>query len=181
MDSGLKFPNLYFMPEIDKSFIAVGKILRAYGNSGRVKILVYSGLSDRFRNIDVIYLKGPSGMEGRILKEVKEENEVIIKLKGIDSREDAKELVGTELFLPEAESIDLPENSYFRHSLIGLEVVDLQKQKIGVVEDIIEMGGNDILVVRGEKREILIPAVAEFVKSVDLETRSISVRLWDGM
>jgi len=169
------------MSEIDKSFIAVGKILRAYGNSGWVKILVYSGLSDRFRNIDVIYLNGPSGMEGSILREVKEGNEVSLKLKGIDSREDAKLLVGRELFLPEAESIDLPENSYFRHSLIGLDVVDPEKKKIGVVEDIMEMGGNDILVVRGKKREILIPAVAEFIKSVDLGTGKILVRLWDGM
>ncbi len=169
------------MSDIDKSFIAVGKILRAYGNSGWLKVLVYSGLSYRFRNLDVIYLNGPLGMEGRILKEVKEENEVIIKLKGIDSREDAKELVGAELFLPEAESVTLPENSYFRHNLIGLEVIDHEKQNIGIVEDILEMGGNDILVVRGNKKEILIPAVTEFVKSVDLEAGSILVRLWDGM
>jgi 16S rRNA processing protein RimM len=60
-------------------------------------------------------------------------------------------------------------------------VVDAGKKNIGIVEDIMEMGGNDILVVRGKKGEILIPAVAEFVKSVNLKEGSISVRLWDGM
>jgi ribosomal 30S subunit maturation factor RimM len=45
----------------------------------------------------------------------------------------------------------------------------------------LEMGGNDILVVRSKKREILIPAVAEYVKSVDVEEGKISVHLLDGM
>ena len=164
-----------------KSFIAVGKILRAFGNSGWLKISVYSGLSGRFHNVELIYLNGIEGMEGRILKNVKEENEPIIKLKGIDSREEAKKLVGAEIFLPEEESISLPEDTYFSHDLIGLEVVDLKHGKIGFVKEILEMGANDILVVRSKKREILIPAVAEYVKSVDVEAGKISVQLADGM
>jgi 16S rRNA processing protein RimM len=169
------------MSDINKSFIAVGKILRAFGNSGWLKISIYSELSGRLHNIKVIYLNGIEGMEGRILKNVKEENDPLIKLKGIDSREEAKKLVGSEIFLPEEESISLPEDTYFSHDLIGLEVVDLKHGKIGFVKEILEMGGNDILVVRSKKREVLIPAVAEYVKSVDVEEGKIAVQLLDGM
>ena len=92
-----------------------------------------------------------------------------------------EKLVGAEIFLPEEESISLPEDTYFSHDLIGLEVVDLKHGKIGFVKEILEMGANDILVVRSKKREILIPAVAEYVKSVDVEEGKISVQLADGM
>lgn len=170
------------MQDIEEEYIAVGKILTPHGNIGWFKVGVYSGLANRFENIEVVYTKGSVGFEGNILsgKKVNGKN-VFLKFRGVDSREDAKALTGLEIFLHENKAIELPDDTYFIHQLIDLEVFDSEDNLLGQVVDVLGMGGNDVLVVRGKEQEILIPVVAEFVKMVDLEQKTIVVRLWDGM
>ncbi len=164
------------------NYIAVGRVVRTHGTRGWVRVEVYSGLPDRFEGVRVVFFRGTAGAEGKILSDSDRlGNAVLLKFKGVDDREAARELVGKEIWLPEDQAIKLPEGEYFVHDLIGLQVVTTEGELLGRVEEVMLMGGNDVYVVRGEKGETLIPAVEEFVKEVDVKGGKIVVRLWEEM
>lgn len=145
-------------------------------------MLIYSGLTDRFEGVKTIYFKSPAGIEGVVLTGAKlQGNRFNIRLKGIDTKEGAKGFVGREILLPASQKIELPEDFYFIDDLIDLEVFDESGQRLGVLTRVLEMSGNDVYVVREAEKEILIPAVAEFVKEINVKKRSMVVRLWEGM
>jgi len=170
------------MSEAPEEYISVGKIVRAHGIDGWLVVQVYSGLSDRFDNVKVIYFSGSAGIEGKILSGVQlKGNLLMIRLKGVKNREEAKAFIGKEILLPETQRIELPENTYFIDDLIGIEVIDVDGNFIGILQEVLEMGGNDLYVVRKSEKETLIPAVSEFIKEVDISARKMVVRLWEGM
>jgi 16S rRNA processing protein RimM len=164
------------------SYIAVGKIIGVHGTQGMIKVAVYSQMMNRFEGVDTIFFQTPKGMEGKILSAADTRTKaVILKLKDVNSREAAQELKGREIFLPMNQQVRLPEDTYFLHDLVGMDVRDQQGNFLGELQEVLLMGGNDVYVVRRGKEELLIPAVSEFVKDVSLERKELVVRLWDEM
>ena len=104
-----------------------------------------------------------------------------LKLKGIDDRNAAESLRGKVLFVDEAHRAKLPEGEYFVHDVLGLAVREEGGTDLGTVADVLRYPASDVYVVRGDRGEILIPAVKEFVRSVDLGARTMTVRLIEGM
>ena len=169
------------MVELSSDYIAVGKISGVYGNQGWVKVITYSGIPDRFKGTKVLYFATDIGFEGKILTGQKIiAQQVLLKFSEVSSREMARELIDSEIFLPEKEKILLPDNHFFIHDLIGLNVLDTEGNHLGKIEDVLMMGNYDVYVVQGS-REILIPAAEEFINKVDIESGRIIVRLWEGM
>ena len=103
---------------------------------------------------------------------------IVAKLAGIDSRDDAATVVGSGIFVERAELPELSEKEFYWADLVGLVVFTEDGVSLGRVEDLIETGANDVLVVIGE-RERLIPFVqSQIVKSVRVEQGVIVVD-WD--
>jgi 16S rRNA processing protein RimM len=107
---------------------------------------------------------------------------VILTLAGVASRTAAESLRKRRVFASEE---DLPEpapGEYFLSDLIGLDVFDTDSLRIGRVEDVFDMPGQDVLVIRtNDGREAMIPAVSEFLKDVDLESGRLVVSLIEGL
>jgi 16S rRNA processing protein RimM len=163
-------------------YIAVGKIIKVYGVQGHIKAIPYSGFPDRFTHLRMVYIEGGEGMCGFILEDVQVQNEVsLLKLRGIETRETAGTFVKKELWVPEEQQIELPEGEYFIHDLIGLEVFDTDGESVGKLEEVLLNAGNNVYVVREDQREILIPAVPEFIKLIDLQQKKMVVQLIEGM
>jgi 16S rRNA processing protein RimM len=121
-------------------------------------------------------------MCGFILEDVQVQNEVsLLKLRGIETRETAATFVKKELWVPEEQQIELPEGEYFIHDLIGLEVFDTDGESVGKLDEVLLNAGNNVYVVREDQREILIPAVPEFIKLIDLQQKKMVVQLIEGM
>jgi 16S rRNA processing protein RimM len=84
--------------------------------------------------------------------------------------------------VPTADRPPLPEGEYYHHQLIGLKVVNEQGDVLGKVKEILATGANDVYIVRPEiGKEILIPAVDEFILAVNLERGELRVRLAPGL
>ena len=92
-----------------------------------------------------------------------------LKLAGIDDRSAAEELRGEYLEVAAAAVASLPEGSYYHWQLVGLEVVSLDGSRLGKIVDVQEYPANDVYVVRAGDTEILVPAVRDVVREVDLE------------
>ena len=106
---------------------------------------------------------------------------VRLKLAGIDDRDAADRARGKILFVDEAHRAKLAKGQYFVHDVLGLAVREEGGSDLGTVADVLRYPASDVYVIRGDRGEILIPAVKEFIRSVDLETRTMTVRLIEGM
>ena len=163
-------------------FIAIGKIIKLHGINGYVRIVSYSGVLERFLNLTAIYVEIEGETRGLIPENVILDGSTAnIKFKDINTREEAAPLIRKELLVPYEERIKLPADIFFIHDLIGLQVFDINDNYLGLLEDVFQMGGNDVYRVMDGKREILIPGVAEFVKEISLDEKKMIVQLIEGM
>jgi 16S rRNA processing protein RimM len=105
----------------------------------------------------------------------------ILKLAGVDSREDAERLRGQILCVAEADAVQLPGGTYFWHQIVGLRVHSDEGEDLGLVAEIIPTGGNDVYVVRDGGREILLPAIKDVVREIDLAGGIMTVHMIEGL
>ncbi|MCI0653535.1 MAG: ribosome maturation factor RimM [Methylococcaceae bacterium] len=159
--------------------IKLGVISGVYGIKGWIKVYSYTNPRDNI-------LRFPSwllGSDAELKRFSVEEGlwhgkTAVAKLAGIETRDEATRLVGRGIFIERAALPELPESEYYWADLVGLDVFTEAGVSLGLVEDLIETGANDVLVVQGD-RERLIPFVQkEIVKSVDLDRRRMVVA-WD--
>ena len=104
-----------------------------------------------------------------------------LKLSGIDSTEAAEKLRGQLLSLPEALLEPLPEGHFYRFQIVGMQVYDGGGRHLGEVREVLATGGNDVYVVQGPQGEILVPAIDDVVKEVDVGAGRMVVEPMEGM
>jgi 16S rRNA processing protein RimM len=168
------------MKDRDTSFIAVGRIVGVFGHRGWLKVITYAKLGDRFEGVPAVYLEiGNEYARMVIIAHKMHKTNIIIKLKGIDNPEQGKEFIGKELFLPDNQKIELPADHYFLHDIIGLAVFDIRGRYLGKVTDVIPAGQHDVYVIQNQKKEIMIPAVGEFIKEINLKDGKMVIQLWE--
>ncbi|MCB0260808.1 MAG: 16S rRNA processing protein RimM [Calditrichaeota bacterium] len=164
-------------------YITIGKIVQTHGVQGYVKAITYSDIPGRFENLKTVYLETDGEMRGLIIEAVQDGHDAtLLKFRGIDDRESARKLVRQEVWVPESEKIELPADNFFVFELIGLQVFDIEGGEfLGTVEEVLTGAGNDVYVIRNGEAEILLPAVREFVKSIDRSAKRMEVQLIEGM
>ena len=106
---------------------------------------------------------------------------IIFKFKEIDDRNEADRLRNSYIEIDKEEIYNLPADRYYIFQLVGLEVIDIDKGKIGIIDDVWEYPASDIFVVSSEKGVLLIPGIKEIIKKIDLENNRMEVKLLPGM
>ena len=102
-------------------------------------------------------------------------------LEGITDANLAEPLRGKNVFADEADLPPPAENEFYFRDVIGCEVVLLDGRRIGIVEEIIATGANDVFVVRGDGKEVLVPAIEDVVKEIDVEGRRVVIDAVPGL
>ncbi|MBN1221171.1 MAG: 16S rRNA processing protein RimM [Anaerolineae bacterium] len=163
-------------------YLAVGKVVRAHGLAGEVSMAVLTEFPERFETTEWLYLGDPYQATAYRLESYRwHKQHILLTLGGVTDRTGAEKLRGQWVQVPLAEAMPLPEGAYYFHQLIGLEVITTTGERLGVVTSIIETGANDVYVVEDRGREILLPAVADVIKSIDLEQGQILVEVIEGL
>lgn len=154
-------------------FIEAGEIVNTHGVHGEVKVLCWLDDPEMLCEFDRCRIAGKEyAMEQvRVQKTCN-----LVKLRGIDTMEDAQALRGktVELFRE-----DIDDEVIFAAELIGVEVF-AEGEKIGKIIEVLDYPGNSVYVVKGEY-EYMIPAVNQFILSTDMEKNEMQVKLIKGM
>lgn len=159
-------------------YITIGQVLAPWGLEGKLKVEVITDFPHRLSPRSQLYVdRQPVTIAGTSWQKGK----AIIKLEGIDSVEQAEELRGKTLEIHRRQLETLPEGQYYHFQLIGLEVWTTEGKRLGKVIRVLSAPSNDNYVVGGEKGEILIPAIEDVVKSVDLESGRITIEAIEGL
>lgn len=163
--------------------IAVGKIVKTIGVKGECKVALLSDVPGRLEGVaDLRVGATEQRSEPRVIESVRAHQDgVIIKLKGTDSGTDAERLKGMFLYVPVDQAVRPSDISYFVHEIVGMQVVTEEGTHVGVVSDVWKIPGNDIWLVKADGREIMIPAAREFIRSVDLTQKRITIHVIEGL
>src|SRR5690606_29284740 len=109
-------------------------------------------------------------------------NGLILRCEAVRDRDEADALRDRWVLVPLEDAVPLEEGEYYLFQLIGLEVVTVDGERLGALEEVIETGANDVYVVRGGPRgEVLIPAAPHMVIDIDFEARRVTVDPPDGL
>lgn len=163
----------------------IGVITRPHGVLGEMKVYPVTDDIKRFKGMKEILMGPPEGQKGD-LSTVKvdgvrfQKNMVLLKLSGIESPEEARKLSQYQLYVKREDAIPLSDGEYYVSDLIGLSVLSEKGKKLGILKDVLKTAANDVYVVKGE-REILVPAVKEYVLSIDLPKGEMTVLFVEGM
>ncbi|MFC1985479.1 ribosome maturation factor RimM [Chloroflexota bacterium] len=159
-------------------FITVGKILAPWGNNGKLKVEVATDFPQRFVPSSKVYINHqPVTIDSAEWHKGK----VIIKLNTIESIEDAAKLQGQPLEIQDSQLYHLPEGEYYHFQLIGLEVWTTQGELLGNITEILTAPSNDNYLVSGAKGEILIPAIEDVIKSINLNKGCLVIEPIEGL
>jgi 16S rRNA processing protein RimM len=109
-------------------------------------------------------------------------NMVIVKFKGIDNINDVEKYRRARLLVTRENAVPLAENEYFIADLIGLSAKSEDGEELGTITDVLQTGANDVYVVTTpQKEEILVPAIRDCIKHVDLENKEMLIHLLPGL
>ena len=162
--------------------IKIGQIVNAVALRGEVKIYNYSDL-ERFEELDTVILANRKQSKEYKIENVRyQKNMVIVKFKGVNDRNQAEALKDYEVFITEEDLKELPEDTFYIRDLIGCQVYDeTSHKKIGEITDVLQNTAQDLYQVKtAGGSEVFIPAVAQFVKSVSIEEKTVTVTLIPG-
>ena len=164
-------------------FVFIGKIVRPQGHRGELRVMPLTDYPQRFDLLSRVFIVKSSEppQEIQIERVRYQGNLVILKLSGIQTMNEAYNLVGARIAIPESEAVPLPADTYFKHQLLKLEVYSDEGEFLGLLEEIMSGPGNDVYIVRQGEREILLPAVKEVIKRVDLAGKRMTVHLIPGL
>ena len=162
--------------------IKIAKIVNAVGLKGEVKVYNYSDDRERFEKLEEIIVSGKTESVRKILGVRYQGNMVILKLEGVSDRNAAEALKEYDVYITEDDLKELPEDTFYVRDLIGMKVIDDGEYgEIGVLRDVIQNTSQDIYAVRTETgKDVLIPAVKDFIREVDMENRVIRTTLIPG-
>ena len=159
-----------------EKYIEAGRVVNTHGVIGEVKIEVWLDSPEFMKKFRRLYA---DGKEWKIVSARAHKDFLLAKLEGVDDVNTAVLLKGKTVKV-DRDDVKLPKGTYFLQDIIGAMVTDEQRNTVGVLKEIMESPASDIYVVQGET-EHLIPAVPEFILSVDADAGTICVHLIEGM
>lgn len=154
----------------------MGRFLGPFGIQGWVKLRTFTESPDGLADHPRWWIGGPQGWRSAKPVDFKvRPAAVTAKLDGVDDRDAAEALRGLDVAVEREALGEAGEGEYFWVDLEGLAVVNRQGEALGRVQELMRGGGADVLVVKGEDRERLIPFVADYVVEVDRDAKRITV------
>ena len=166
-----------------KPYLELGQIVNVKGLKGEIKVNPFTENINRFETLNKILNKLKNEIKEYEIEKVSyHKNQVILKLKGIDTIEAAETLRNYYILINRKDLEPLEEGKYYIADLIGLDVYTEEGKALGKVDDIYNTGSNDIYVVKDELgKQKLLPGIPEVIKKVDLENSKIIVNLIEGL
>lgn len=168
----------------DSPYVSLGRVVKTHGLKGEVSVALATGLPFVFPlGLEVWIVPPPSSARtGRVESFRPGPKGPLVKLSGFDDVDAARGMCGSELLakaasLPAAWFDEVEEEP----DPTGMTVTDVERGLLGTITEVIVTGANDVWVVHGPLGEVLLPVIEQVVLSVNEDTRSVSVRLLDGL
>jgi len=166
----------------------IGRVIRAQGLHGTLKVQPYSDYPERIKTLTRVFLEKDAVMKPYPVTDAFIHGRFwVFALEGIVTADDAELLKGALVKIPLSERVPLPEGTYYLDEIIGLEVYTVSGQLLGCVSDVLKTGSNDVYVVSRpqqpteKKQDLLIPALKTVVVRLEPALKRMEVELPEGL
>jgi len=179
---------------MNSELVTIGKIVAPFGLKGEVKVYPYSDFLERCHLLEKVLLEGKDYRGFKVVKKAFIHKYLwVLHFEGCETRDDAGALTGMMVKILSSERVPLPEGAYYFDQIIGLDTLTVEGEKLGIVEEVLRTGGNDVYVVKPEEesagkntgkksgKQILIPALKTVVQEINLEKGYLLVKLPPGL
>ncbi|MBN2284446.1 MAG: 16S rRNA processing protein RimM [Deltaproteobacteria bacterium] len=165
------------------NLLEIGKIVKSIGLKGRVKVRSFLDSPDLLESLDEVFIgnRSDGATPFTVTSVTNRGRSFFLDLEGVSNIETSNVLIGLSVFMYSDRLGALPEGEYYWHQIIGLDVFTGEGQWLGHIENILPTGSNDVYLVSGGEREILLPALSDVVREIDLEKGRMTVTLIDGL
>lgn len=166
-----------------EELLQVGVVTQTHGIRGEVKVFPTTDDAGRFRDLKKVFLdtgreKLPLEIQGvKFFKQF-----VIVKFKGLDTINEVERFRRCPLLVPREDAVPLEEDEYYIADMIGMRVETEDGKAFGTLKDVMETGANDVYVIDSISHgEVLVPAIKECIRKVDVAEGKMIVHLMDGL
>lgn len=162
---------------------AVGVVVKAFGVKGEVKVDPYSRSAEELEEVGTVRVgeRGACAVEMTVSRVSRRGKGIYIQFKEISDRGAAKSLIGHFLFVDENRRRRLRAGEYFVDDVIGMSVYNLELKKLGIVKEVLRQTAQDMYVVETGRGNVIVPAVRQIVKRVDVERRTMTIDPPEGL
>lgn len=158
--------------------VLVGRVLKAVGLAGEFRVQVSSNVPERYAPGALLFI---DDNPYHVARTRQTRHGIVVKLIEVMSREQAEKLKGKALYIQESQVPPQADGIYYHYQILGIRAYSRADDYLGEITDILTTGSNDVYVVSGGPREILVPALEGVVMEVDTTSRRMIVDLPDGL
>lgn len=160
----------------------IGKIVNTQGIKGDVRVVATTDDIQRFKLIKAVTCTNKNDAKKLEIESVRFHKQfVLLKFKGIDDMTSAEKLKNYIVKIEESEALPLEDDEYYIRDLYDMEVITTDGEKLGIIKDIIFTGANDVYVVKTEDKDVLIPAIKQCIKNVNVKENVMTIELLNGL
>lgn len=166
-----------------EEYFEIGQIVNTSGLKGVIKVKPFTDDITKFNNLKTIYMLVKKELKEFKIEDVRfNKNMVFLKLEGINTVEEAESYRNLYLKIKRDKNEKLEENSYYIVDIIGSKVYTDLQEELGEIVDVFSTGSNDVYVVKDNLgKQILLPAIKDVIKNVDIQNKKIIVHLLEGL
>jgi 16S rRNA processing protein RimM len=173
-------------PPSKPNYLLLGEILRPHGIRGEIRMRVLTDYPERIRELGQIFLadneNGAKAKPYTVDALRMHQGYALLTLKGVADRDEADRLRGLYALVGIEDAVPLEEGEFYLYQVIGLSVVTEDGERIGILNDVMETGANDVYIVNSEQYgSVLIPVIENVVLKTDIDAGTITVRLPEGL
>lgn len=159
----------------------LGEVIKTHGLNGEVSISLEVDFPDEYQNLESVFLEQQGKLIPFFIATIQVNgNKALVKFEDIESLDDARAIVKSKLYLPLSALPELEEGQYYFHDLVECEVFE-EHTKLGVIKEVIDLNGNQLIVVHSKGKEVLVPLKDEILTAVDTEAKKVIVNLPEGL
>ncbi len=167
---------------MSERLVKIGRIRGVHGLFGFLRIEAFNPESPMFQNDSVLLVGSEKhNVQYKIEQTKSTTRQILIKLEGIDNIESAKRLIGKYIMVPRSWLPEIAEDEYYMEDLVGMEVVDTNGNRLGVISGFDTNGIQDLLVIESNGLRFLLPDIPEFVLEIDIENQRLVADPPDGL
>ena len=162
--------------------IALGDVVATHGIAGWLRLRLYNSEGRTlYSAAEVELARGERRLTLKVDEARPHRRFALLKLRGVDDMNAARELVGSRLSVPQDTLAPLSASEYYYEEVVGFEVLDGEGGRVGTVTGIWTRQGGDLLVVEGSGKEHLIPAIREFIRQIDVVNGTVTIDAPEGL
>ena len=162
-----------------KDLIEFGKIVKAHGLKGDVKVYSYSDNNDNILKLKKVYI---SGREYKVQSMKMIKNMFLMKLSDVNDIDQTQPFIDKIVYREVVSGESNEDDGFFVKDLIGIEVFEDNGQKLGVLKEVFQTGANDVYeVIDSNNKSIYLPALKDVIKNIDINSKKMVVKLMEGL